>query len=164
MLIDRALQNQILERLSNSYPMPEDMQKWTAEEPKLTANLHYLHEYRLIDGVVTQSFGGGKAFINARITAAGLDFLAADGGLSAILGVVTIKLHEDTLLRLIEAKVMASNMSPADKATFMDSIRALPGESIKHLTEKLIDAGLENWQVAFDAIQTFLSSPPQLGL
>lgn len=161
MVIDRALQREILTKLSEHFPRRIDVQQWNREQPALTPNLHYLRQHGLVDGNISNELGGSRLFITAEITAAGLDFLADDGGLTAILGVVTIKLHEDTLLRLIEARVQSSDLPPEEKSGLMKSIRELPGEAIKHLTEKLIDAGLENWPVALLAIQTFLTHGPK---
>lgn len=130
----------------------------TKEHPIVTPNLHYLAEHGLIDGQISREIGGKKGFIYAKITARGLDFLADDGGLSAILGVVTIKIHDDTIRELINIKIQNSNLPQHEKQTLIDQLRELPGESIKHLTMKLLDAGLENWPSAMAAIQTVLSS------
>lgn len=65
-------------------------------EEQAAANLRYLED--------TWSFKGGAiigvdglAFSESTITAASLDFLEDDGGLSAILGIITVKLHADTI-------------------------------------------------------------------
>ncbi|MRW85392.1 hypothetical protein GJ698_15000 [Pseudoduganella sp. FT26W] len=155
MKLDRALQKQLLTKLSESYPEEvngDDL----GFEPEITANLFYLREHGLISGQTPNFIGREMFFISATITANGMDFLADDGGLTAILGVVTIKLHEDTLLRLIEARVESSDLAPEEKNGLMKSIRELPGDAIKHLTEKLIDAGLENWPAALPLIQRAL--------
>jgi hypothetical protein len=161
MAIDRALQHDILEKLAEHYPQQFDVQQWTDEEPRLIANMHYLYEHRLITGIESKTIGGDNRFVIAKITASGLDFLANDGGLTAILGVVTIKLHEETILKLIEVRLQAADLPPEEKAGLLTSLRELPGEAIKHLTEKLIDAGLENWPVALLAIQTYLTHAPK---
>jgi hypothetical protein len=85
-----------------------------------------------------------------------MDFLADDGGLGAILGVVTIKLHDDTIRELIASKIMDAPLSQPDKQKLLDQLRALRGDSIKHLTMKLLDAGLENWTAALPVIQKSL--------
>ncbi|WNB79610.1 MULTISPECIES: hypothetical protein [unclassified Stenotrophomonas] len=96
---------------------------------------------RRLDGRLTLSF--------AKITAKGMDFLAGDGGLGAILGVVTIKLHEETLRHLIEAKVLESDLPQTQKQRLLDQLRQLPAETTKHLATQLVDAGLKNWPAAF---------------
>lgn len=155
MILDRKLQNEILTKLSEVYPDELDIQDWQAKVPELRANLYYLLGHKLITGIESGAMVG-NTLVFAKITVDGIDFLADDGGLSAILGVVTIKLHEDTLLRLIEARLESSNLAPAEKSGLMKSIRELPGDAIKHLTEKLIDAGLENWPAALPLIQRAL--------
>ena len=51
-------------------------------------NLIYLREHGLVSGEITEEFSAGgaiKSMLWAVITAAGLDFIEDDGGLSAIL-------------------------------------------------------------------------------
>lgn len=154
MKLDRELQLVLLTDLAEHYPKMTSVQRWAAENPLVTPNMHYLFEHGLIDGSASQEMGGSKTFILAKITAAGMDFLADDGGLSAILGVVTIKLHDDTIRHLIERKILESNLPAADKTGWIDQLRGLRGESIKHLTMKLLDAGVESLPAILRAIQT----------
>jgi hypothetical protein len=120
------------------------------------ANIVYLDEHGLVEGGI--QFGtDGHAQIGApRITHRGMDFIMGDGGLSAILGVVTIKLHEDTLKELIALKIQESTASQPDKKKWLDALRELPAESTKHLALKLIDLGLSQWPGALHALQTYL--------
>ncbi len=53
--------------------------------------------------------------ILARITAKSIDLLEDDGGVSAILGVVTAKLHEDTIRNLVLAEVKLQTRLLASK-------------------------------------------------
>lgn len=85
-----------------------------------------------------------------------MDFLADDGGLSAILGVVTVKLHDETIRDLIAARIQDSNLPPEEKTGLLTQLRELRGESIKHLTLKLLDAGLDNASKALPLIQRAL--------
>ena len=57
---------------------------------------------------------------------------------------------------MIETKIMSSPMNPPDKQKFADALKQLPAESIKHLTMRLLDLGLDNWQAAFPAIQKYV--------
>ena len=88
-----------------------------------------------------------------------MDFLADDGGLSAILGVVTVKLHEDTLKELIGQRIAESDLPASEKSRLVDQLKSLPGYTIKHLTLKLVDAGLESWPIAVQAIEHFVHAP-----
>lgn len=160
MKLDRAMQFQILNELSAAYPdrvltlFPDSEDQDIAD--KREANLVYLQEHGLITVGLHQFIDGKKGFTGAQITATGIDFLADDGGLSAILGVVTIKLHDDTVRQLIEARIQSAELPETTKSHLLKSLREAPGETIKHLTEKLLDAGLENWPTALAAIQKFL--------
>ncbi len=154
--IDRSLQHEILMRLSEHFPRRFDVQQWNRDQPALTPNLHYLRQHGLVDGSISQEISGRKLFVNAEITAAGLDFLADDGGLTAILGVVTVKLHDETIRDLIEARIQASDLPAEEKTGLLHQLKELRGESIKHLTMKLLDVGLENLPAALPLIQKAL--------
>lgn len=149
--------------LANCYPKSyydhEYFNKMSAEEEHLyAANMMYLEEHGLANASIQMSLDGRYGFGSPKITARGLDFLADDGGLSAILGVVTIKLHEETLLQLIGDKIDQSDLPLPEKKRWTDALRSLPAESIKHLTMKLLDKGLENLPAVLPVIQTYLQS------
>ena len=109
--LDRDVQRKILAHLSGLYPQTEnrlDMAFSEVAEEVLGANLQYLEDHRLAK---VQWFNGMKdrQAASATLTAKGADFLAEDGGLSSILNVVTVRLHEDTL----KAKGDASFFPPS---------------------------------------------------
>ena len=157
MKLDRTLQLSILNKLSDNYPEGVSLNVPESEERAYRANIYYLIEHGLVSE--TTSYVGSLTIIGApTITAAGMDFLADDGGLSAILGVVTVKLHDETIRDLIAARLEDSNLPAEEKTGLLHQLRELRGESIKHLTMKLLDAGLENWPAAHAAIQTSLRS------
>jgi len=162
MKLDRIYQLELLNLLAASYPAAHDIREmaggWDDEaERRYAANMVYLDEHGLVESRITFGVDGHMALAFPRITAKGMDFLADDGGLSAILGVVTVKLHEDTLRELITQRIAESDLTPSDKRRLLDQLRELRGETIKHLTLKLVDAGLANWPAALHAIQTFAS-------
>ncbi|QFY77798.1 hypothetical protein DUD43_08940 [Alcaligenes faecalis] len=162
MKFNRNVQRSILELLRESYP--GDM-----EHPHLKglidakhqedgdydfyANLVYLREHGLISFRAAEYDTDEEGAV---ITNRGIDFLAEDGGLSAILGVMTIKIHDDTLKSLIEGKILRSDLSQPDKKRWLDSLRELPAETTKHLVLKLVDLGLANSPTALAAIGTAL--------
>lgn len=156
MKLDRTLQLDLLNQLAEEYPRNANVQQLTMDNPSVTPNLHYLYGHGLVDGDISQEMSGQKHFHFAKITHAGLDFLADDGGLSAILGVVTVKLHDETIRQLVAARIETADIPVDEKRRLLDQLRGLRGESIKHLTMKLLDAGLENWPAALLAIQKFL--------
>lgn len=161
--IDRALQYKVLENLASIYPEVSEgailrrdfsVSFDQTETQSFSANLAYLAEHGLIKLHAPKFLE--DIFPDASITAKGLDFLADDGGLSAILGVVTIKIHDDTLKNLVEAKILASDLSQPDKKRWLDQLRALPAETTKHLALKLVDLGLANAPAALAAIGSTL--------
>ena len=154
MLLDRTLQLSILERYSEVYPNGT-YEKWPAigeDQQVVAANLFYLQEHGLIKVRGQLATDGGLVYQGGSITAKGMDFLADDGGLSAILGVVTIKLHDDTIKALIEARILASNLPEPEKKRLIDRLRELRAETTKHLVLKLVDLGLDKSQEAIDLI------------
>lgn len=96
MKLDRELQRQILEKLADAYPdeIFEVAPKFpSAGRSSVFFNLQYLAEHGLVNSGVRKSQSGDTEDqwyeLGTKITATGLDFLADDGGLGAILGVGT---------------------------------------------------------------------------
>ena len=166
MHLDRQLQLELLNKISECYPFAWDdyLREPDSEEYfKIAVNLNYLKGHGLISDDSTAvrhsstGSGGGRLLImKPKITEKGLDFLKDDGGLSAILGVVTVRFEADTIRTILQLKVDQSDLSPADKKSMIDALRELPSESIKHLTMKLLDEGLENLPSAILLIGTYL--------
>lgn len=164
--LDRDLQRKILLGLRACAPYGSDdvhQELGLGEVPfeKIVTNLLYLAEHGLIEhGFVRQDYISGQSQYMqtsaATITADGLDFLEDDGGLSAILGVVTVRLHDDTIKSLIEAKILASDMPQPDKKRWLDQLRSLPADATKHLVLKLVDLGLDSSPSALRAIGKLL--------
>ncbi|MDA3509284.1 hypothetical protein MJ004_12875 [Acinetobacter junii] len=161
MRLDREWQNIILQHAAESYPEDLDLEALPSSidvsDIKFYANLQYLEDHKLIE---PDSYGislDNIYFVEfIKITAKGLDFLANDGGLSAILNVVTVKFEADTLKAILEKRINQADLAPADKKSMIDALRELPSESIKHLTMKLLDEGLENLPSAILLIGTYL--------
>lgn len=156
MKIDRALQNLILEKLRDRYPADFFQMEEFGDPAEAAGNLFYLKELGLVTLNWTDFQDGSQAIHLARITAQGIDFLEDDGGVGAILGTVTVKLHEDTLRQLIEAKLSAANIPEEQKSSILKAFREAPGETTKQLITKLVDLGMENAPKAIPLIQTLL--------
>ena len=94
--LDRNLQKEILATLSEFYPKSIDlpaferMLTFAQSEHKLAANLFYMEEYGLlISGLQpTSDDSFFFAYKEIKITAKGMDLLADDGGIAAILRAV----------------------------------------------------------------------------
>lgn len=158
-MLDRELQLRILKALAATYPEAtfDVLRDIGANDPAGIANLYYLAEHKLVAAKFTK-FGSEPMDYSGqqRITAAGMDFLADDGGVGAILGVVTVKIHEDTIKQLIEARIAGSDLPEEEKRPLLQAVRELPGEAIKHLTTRLLDLGLDNLPGAVSLIRTYL--------
>lgn len=157
MQLDRDFQRALLTQLANAYPEPANLAGIFITDPasqtKYIANMLYLEAHGLLQAGIRRGLNGHYSSFPASITARGLDFLADDGGLSAILGTVTIKIHDETIRDLIAMKIAASDLPEEEKGPLLQSIQELPGEAVKHVTMSLIDAGLENLRAALPAIR-----------
>ena len=156
-MLDRELQRRILEALAEVYPDTMNVAALKlGEKRQVTANLHYLHEYRLVGASTFQPVSGSLNVYAAKITAEGLDFLAGDGGLGAILGVVTVRLSEDTIRAILIERVEAAEGDPTVKARLLDTIKALPAEGLKQGTLSLLGAALAQVPNAIQLLQKAL--------
>lgn len=143
--LDRARQRELLFEMRDEYPQPKFYTLEGSEGGRRDAvNLHYLLEHGLIDGKPQFSGTGDRSSRwQVRITSKGLDFLADDGGLGAILGVLTVKLHDDTVRDLLIARVDEDDATDEGaKAQLKDTIRGLPGEMLSTLVKEAMKAGL----------------------
>lgn len=152
--LDREFQLLLLRKLAATYPgqvSPRqlDMQQTDA---KLTFNAAYLAEHGLIAAkVIANSTDGAANLLLAGITARGLDFLEDDGGLSAILGVVTVKFEAESLRALIGAHIEADkSLPPQEKARLAGWLKTAGTEALKEATKSLVAAALKHWP---DALQ-----------
>lgn len=163
MKLNRSLQHEILTLAADSYPSyitpgyDNDLNK---HDPSvLAANLKYLEEHNLIrPKSVTVSLDNIYSFGAIEITNHGLDFLLGDEGLSAILNVVTVKFETETLKAIIANKINQSDLSQEQKQSMNLALEELPAESVKHLTTKLLDKGVDNLPGAMTLIGTWLGS------
>lgn len=155
LLINRALQKQLLEALFAQYPKEFNVLKeFEAEAARV--NLRYLEEHGLIESSISR-FEALSIHNGWRITAAGVDFLLDDGGLSAILDVLTIRLHDDTVRALIEERITSAGLPKPHTERLLDQLRSLPVDATKHLALKLIEKGLDHWQDALPLLERLLN-------
>ncbi|MEI8714770.1 hypothetical protein [Mesorhizobium sp. ISC11] len=157
MILDRDLQLKMLNHMAASYPQRVKATPFEGGDSyTYFANLQYLCEHGLAEALWSNELSGRLYAANARITAAGMDFLADDGGLSAILGVVTIRFHEDTVKALLIDRVEKSDVPATVRSKLVDQIKALPAEATKALTLEAIKAGLANVPEFLTWLQTTL--------
>tara|TARA_R110001592_G_scaffold144524_1_gene367740 strand:+ start:58 stop:558 length:501 start_codon:yes stop_codon:yes gene_type:complete len=160
---DRELQNQILSRLKEAYPGPV-MSRSLAERMQvdhhhLCCNLAYLREHDLVSGEIRITSDGSKTLApcQMKITAKGIDFIEEDGGLSAVLGLVTVKLHADTIRGLILAQVEASDAETSVKTQIKATVQNLPAKGLEAVVTRLAQEGLTRLPNAMQWLQTTIS-------
>ncbi|MGH9869712.1 MAG: hypothetical protein ACREAA_16305 [Candidatus Polarisedimenticolia bacterium] len=154
-MLDRDLQRELLTKLREAYPEFLDLSTHERfKETDLHKNAFYLVEHGLVEPVAQRIdvMGAPSMIFTARITAQGLDFLEEDGGLSAMLGTVTVRLAPDTLKALLEARVDASALPAAEKATLKSKIRQMAGTAVEKVFWKLFEEMLKRSDVAIDVM------------
>ncbi|CAN7314411.1 hypothetical protein [Acidovorax delafieldii] len=157
MTLNRQQQRRLLAAAAKRYPQPLlSGAEVTLQSPEAIVNLVYLEEHALLRLKKSVNAFGEVSIGAAYATAKGLDFLQEDGGLSAILGVVTVKLHDETIKDLLAMKIQESDLPQAEKQRWLDQLRELPAETTKHLVLKLVDLGLEKAPDALSAIGRLL--------
>ncbi len=149
-MLDRYYQREILVAARNTYPDEFNVAEFSSERERLNFNLAYLAEHGLIIVSWFATMGDPRQADCITITAKGLDFLEDDGGLSAILGTVTVKIHEDSLKAILTEAVQKSKEPESVKTKLIAQIKALPAELTK--------------QAVLDAAKTGLQQSPALAM
>ncbi|MFT0140751.1 hypothetical protein ACEK07_46000 [Alcanivoracaceae bacterium MT1] len=147
MKIDRGGQLRLLNLLADAYPKKvngNELRREWGDGDDLVPNAQYLQEHGMVEAIFSNPMSGPIHIGGARITARGLDFLADDGGLTAILGVVTVRLEADTVRQLMESRIQDSDLPKHEKSRLLETLRSLPGEALKELTRRLVGAGIQH--------------------
>ena len=115
--LDRQLQLKLLTLMRDCYPsrahrLPPDIR---GRDKDFVFNVTYLQEHGLCVAEIQESLDSNFSWGGARITAKGIDFLEDDGGLFAILSVVTVKLEADTVKQLLSGKIDETTLPPTRK-------------------------------------------------
>jgi len=146
MKLNREQQKEILRTLEKKYPQAATSEELLARSnysAGILANAVYLKEHGLIEAHISEHLTGQQHLRAARITAKGLDFLADDGGLTAILEVVTVRLEADTIRSLMAKKVESSELPTHEKNRLLEGLKDLPNEAMKQLTQQIVNEGVE---------------------
>jgi hypothetical protein len=156
---DRELQREILRYLRDKYPGKAK----TDEIPGNVENnfdrcMHYLNEHELIDFRTVEAMQATDNYINIKITAKGIDFLAGDGGLGAILDVVTIKIHPDSIQAIIDAKIEASPLPVESKSRLKEAIKNAPSTVVAEVLKRLTGMAFEHGPGALEFLQKIFLS------
>lgn len=151
-MLDRQYQFDLLTLLLKGYPtytdVTEKLVAYQNENPeKYKANMLYLQDYGLVKGAVSCAFcnsSEGKAWyeINIQslpvITNKGIDFVLSDGGLGAILGVQTVKLHDETIKEFWKEAIYQSRLEEEKKNWLSEKFKNLSLTDIINLAKEVI--------------------------
>lgn len=158
MIVDRHLQKRILEQAKAVYPgsfdafteMPDE-----AESDHFAKNTFYLFEHGLITepGFICNNEPQIRDFA---ITAKGIDLLEDDGGLSAILNTITVHLAHDSLLQKLVEHIDASSGTNAEKSALREAVKTASDESLRTLTQRLVDLGIQSLPAAIQTLHAAL--------
>ncbi|HEZ4532423.1 TPA: hypothetical protein WIT34_000987 [Neisseria meningitidis] len=148
MKLDRELQRKILSVLTECFPKappPNFLYTLRSEygADETDGNLMYLEMHGLVSFNLIPLLGGSYSIESIKPTEKAFDFLAEDGGLSAVLGAVTVRLDAETLRELVALKIGKADIPPGQKETMLQIIRTLPAEGLKRLSSRLIEAALD---------------------
>ncbi len=178
-MINRELQYEILQKMKNNYVNAE--QSYTLKDinssqnkDEILFNLKYLVGHGLLKNYTFGSFPPigwindpapkdtrqeRDTPIGGEITAKGIDFLENDGGLSAILDTLTVKLHADTIRDLIDAKIVESKSIPEqEKPALREALKGMKEEGLKQLTTRLISYGLDQGAITAQQLSQWIPS------
>lgn len=156
--LDRAMQRALLLAMRKVYPAPirEAPVGIKQDSREFDANLLYLEDHGLCDAGLHGSMSGEYSWGGATITARGLDFLEGDGGLSAILGVITVRLHAETIRDLIAAKIDSAPVPEAEKSVLRRHLAALSETALRAGTTDLVKTGLNHLPDAMHWLRTLV--------
>lgn len=157
---DRTLMLEILEHAAESYPDPFDLDAFNSErgKAKVASTMAYLEEHGLAKGLARQRLADDTSYAEATITAAGMDYISDDGGLTSELGTVTVRIEAETIRTIIMAHAEKTEGSRHQKNRLRQQLEALPEEGLRHLTKQLIDAGLKATPQTIQWLQTLIST------
>jgi hypothetical protein len=154
--LNRDLQRRLLTGLADAYPgiVEPSSLGLEAGHRDWVVNISYLAEHNLVEAHTSDLIGATPVVLFAKATARGMDFLLDDGGLSAILGMVTVRFEAETLKALIGAHVDASALPEPEKSRIKTWLMAAGSEALKETTKRLVAAALEHAPEAFQLLQT----------
>ena len=138
----RDKQNQLLTILYDKFPDElsseeyDTLVKLFGTERNLYSNIWYLYQHGLIEDfhlktrALYDDITDLKLIEKIKITTKGVDFIRDDGGLSEIINVTTIKIHNETLDKL-EDIINKSPLTPDEKATYHGKLKDPPVDATK---------------------------------
>jgi len=138
--MNRKLQKDILVALSEVYPdsMLVSALPGFSHNREFMGNLFYLQEHGVIDGGDIREPGQCRSMVDAQITKAGLDFLADDGGLRAILGYRFVKLEAAVLVDFLLMLLQEGEFEDTTCSAVVVRLNAMDDVALAHLIDELL--------------------------
>lgn len=157
-ILNREFQYEILKCLADVYPSSlSERELPQVSGNSLKAHVRYLHEHGLVSSSWYNLASGNALLGETNITAKGLDFLQDDGGLGAILNVVTVRLDDETVKALMVKHVEKQDADRERKNAMIEVIKKLPAEAVKRAGTRLIEKGLDEFPNLLDKLPDILS-------
>jgi hypothetical protein len=155
---DQKLKNEILEAAADSFPNPREIDSWNQVLGKdvVTATVSYLKDHGLVEATGRVRMGVLDSFHDVTITSAGFDYLSEDGGLTAELGVVTVRIEAETIQALVTAQIEMADATRQEKNLLRQQLQALSKEGHQRLASQLIRLGLEAAPRSIQWLQTLI--------
>lgn len=158
--LDRNFQLRILEIACETYPMqlgyePEEL--LSVDRRKLIQNIAYLREEGIIKCFLSIPLSGSEPDLNIKsITATkkAHNLLTEEGSISEQLKVVTVRLHNESLL-MLRTFVENHVSDQEEKNTYLQRLKELPADATRHLLLELLGMGLHRMP---DAVQWLKNS------
>lgn len=161
--MSKELQVKILSGLEEHYPgrVPGDNIVNALSEfdrKSVIKELAHLKEYDLIKAAMAVSPDGSNKVTlgNVSITAKGRDYLEPDGGLAAELGIVTVRLHAQTIKDIINAKIESLDTDQSQKSRMKEALQNMPAQALQDVVTGLVQKGLESGPAAMAWLQRVL--------
>lgn len=152
--LDRARQRALLEQAAEAYP---DAVELGGSPPlphpdTIAADVRYLEQ----NGLIEPGPNGHMTYEPWCITAKGIDFLSEDGGLSAVLGVVTVRFEAETMRALLIARAEAEESEPTMREQVLAQLKALPAATIQQMSQQAVAEAIRQMPNAVQWLYTQL--------
>lgn len=123
-------------------------------------HLFYLQEHGLISAsTITSSETPCKRMDSVELTAKGLDFLADDGGLSAILNIVTVRLDQTQFKELLVKQIEESELPKEQQSMLKRIIQETKREGISKIATELVTYSFNHTPHLLNFLHKLLTTP-----
>ena len=165
-MVDRHMQLILLKSLRDNFPafislegffhnvlcsvLPDDFDDSDEEErcqQSFLFNLDYLVGHKLVARpapVHLKRYDHTEIPRAYRITSKGIDFLEDDGGLSAILNIVTVKFDADNIRGLVKAGLLKANVPEEKQGALKKAIQEAPGTVLQTAVSTIVGQGMSS--------------------